>query len=75
MLYLPSFHTCSLSQLEIHQDIGRPDSHFVYDAFKMSADLVDRPLAILLKGYGNLFFARCQVITEVARETGRVVSS
>lgn len=75
MLYLPSFNTCPLSQLEIHQVSGQPDSRLVYDTFRMSADLADRPMAILLKGYGNLLPARCEGLTKVASETSRVVSS
>jgi hypothetical protein len=75
MLYLPSFNTCPLSQLEIHQAAGQPNSRLVYDTFKMSADLADRPMAILLKGYGNLLPVRCQGLTKVASETSRVASS
>jgi hypothetical protein len=75
MLYLPSFNTCPLSQLEIHQHVGQPNSRLVYDTFRMSADLADRPMAILLKGYGNLLPARCPGLTKVASETSRVVSS
>jgi hypothetical protein len=60
MLYLPSFNTCPLSQLEIHQPAGQPNSRLVYDTFRMSADLADRPMAILPKGYGNLLPARCK---------------
>jgi hypothetical protein len=75
MLYLPSFNTCPLSQLEIHQAAGQPNSRLVYDTFRMSADLADRPMAILLKGYGNLLPARCQGLTKVASETSRVASS
>jgi hypothetical protein len=75
MLYLPSFNTCPLSQLEIHQDIDQPNSRLVYDTFRMSADLADRPMAILLKGYGNLLPARCKGLTKVASETSLVASS
>lgn len=75
MLYLPSFNTCPLSHLEIHQETGHPNSRLVYDTFMMSADLADRPMAILLKGYGNLLPARCQGLTKVASETSRVASS
>ena len=39
------------------------------------ADLADRPMAILLKGYGNLLPARCKGLTRVASETSRVASS
>ena len=75
MLYLPSFNTCSLAQLEIHQHVGQPNSRLVYDTFRMSADLADRPLAILLKGYGNLLPSRCRGLPTVASETSRVASS
>jgi hypothetical protein len=50
MLYLPSFNTCPLSELEIHQPAGQPNSRLVYDIFRMSVDLADCPMAILLKG-------------------------
>lgn len=63
MLYLPSFNTCPLSHLEIHQENGQRNSQLVYDTFKVSADLADRPMAILLKGYGNLLPARCQPLS------------
>lgn len=75
MLYLPSFNTCPPSQLEIHQLAGQPNSRLVYDTFRMSADLTDRPMAILLKGFGNLLPARCKGLTKVASETSRVASS
>lgn len=75
MLYPPSFNTCPLSQLEIHQLAGQPNSRLVYDTFRMSADLADRPMAILLKGYGNLLPARCKGLTKVASEISRVASS
>lgn len=75
MLYLPSFNTCPLTQLEIHQHIDQPNSRLVYDTFQMPAELADRPIAILLKGYGNLLPARRQDLTKVASETSRAASS
>src|SRR5271170_5287848 len=75
MLYLPSFNTCPLSQLDIHQTAGQPNSRLVYDTFRMSTDLADRPMAILLKGYGNLLPARDKKLTKVASEASRVASS
>ena len=47
----------------------------VYDTFQIPADLADRPIAILLKGYGNLLPARCKGLTKVASETSIVASS
>ena len=75
MLYLPSFGSCSLSELAIHQDADQPNSKLVFDTYKVSVDLADRPLAIFLKGFGNLLPARSQVLTKLASETSRVASS
>lgn len=75
MLYLPSFNTCSLRELAIHNDINQPDSTLVFDTFKISAELADRPMATLLKGYGNLLPARSHELTIVASETSRMASS
>lgn len=75
MLYPPSFNTCPLSQLEIHQLAVQPNSRLVYNTFRMSVDLADRPMAIVLKGYRNLLPARCKGLTKVASEISRVASS
>ena len=75
MLYVPSFNTCSLHQLAVHQDIDQPNSGLIFDTFKLSVDLADRPMAILLKGYGNLLPAKSLELTTVASETSRVASS
>lgn len=58
MLYRPSFNTCPLSQLAIHQEVDQPDSGLLFDTFKVPAYLSDRPVSILLKGYGHLLPAR-----------------
>lgn len=75
MLYLPSFNTCSLNELAIHQDIEQPNSKLVFDTFKISADLADRPMAVLLKGFGNLLPARRRDSIGVASEITMLASS
>lgn len=57
MLYLPSFNTCPLEELAIHQDIDQPHS-VVFQCYKAPADLADRPMSILLKAYGDLLPSR-----------------
>ena len=74
MLYLPSFNTCSLDEFAVHQAPDQPNSGLIFDTFKISATLADRPMSILLKAYGNLLPARFE-LTRVASETSRVASS
>jgi hypothetical protein len=74
MLYLPSFNTCSLRELAIYHPTSQPDSGLVFDTFKLSADLADRPMAIILKGYGNLLPARSRRLAIVASEASEVAS-
>lgn len=74
MLYSPSFNTCPLSELAIQQAVDQPDSRLVFDTFKVSTDLADRPLAILMKAFGNLLPSRPQTLTKIASETSRVAS-
>lgn len=75
MLYVPSFNTCPLHQLAVHQDIDQPNSGLIFDTFKLSVELADRQMATLLKGYGNLLPAKSQELATVASETSRVASS
>ena len=60
MLCLPSFHNCPLDELAVHQDIDQPDSGLVIHTYKMSSDLADRPIPILLKGYGTILPSRSE---------------
>lgn len=75
MLYLPSFDTCPLDELAVHQDIDQPDSGLVFHTYKMSSDLADRPMSILLKGYGNILPSRSEELTKVASESNASTSS
>ena len=75
MLFLPSFNTCPLNELAVYQDINQPNSRLVFDTFKMSTDLTDREMAVLLKGYGNLLPARPPELAQVASETSKVASA
>ena len=75
MLYLPSFNSDDLTKLVLFQDMSLPTSRLVFDTFKMSTDLADREMAILLKGYGNLLTARTPELAKVASKTGRVASA
>lgn len=58
MVYIPALNTCPPSKLCVHQDPDNPDSGLVFDNRCVSGDLCDRPLSILLKGFGNLLPAR-----------------
>ena len=75
MLYLPSFDICPLDELAIHQDNDQPDSGLVFHTYKMSSDLADRPMSILLKGYGNILPSRSEELTKVACESNASTSS
>lgn len=75
MLYQAAFNVCSLRELAIHQDSDQPHSGLVFDMYRVSADLSDRPLSVLLKAFGNLLPARSSEITQVAAESSKVASS
>ena len=75
MLYLPSFSSDKPTELVLYQDINQPHSGLVFDTFKISIDLTDREMAILLKGYGNLLPARPPELAKVASETSKVASA
>lgn len=70
MLYRPSFNTCPLSQFAVHQEVDQPDSGLIFDTYKLSAYLSDRPVAILLKTYGHLLPARAREPTLAVSEDG-----
>ena len=75
MLYRPSFNTCPLSELAIHEEVDQPNSKLIFDTFKLPAYLSDRPVWILLKGYGNLLPARSPDSAKLASEVGRSAST
>ena len=74
MLYQPAFNVCSIQQLAIHQDSSQPQSGLIFDNYKVSADISDRPLWILLKAFGNILPARSPGVAR-ASETSKVASS
>lgn len=75
MLFLPAFNVCSYTELAIHYDDGQPDSGLVFDTFRVPACLSDRPLSILLKGFGNILPARSTRATPSAIETSKSAPS
>ena len=75
MLYQAAFNVCSLQELVIHQDSDQPQSGLVFDTYKASADLSDRPLSVLLKAFGNILPARSSNIAQVASENSKIASS
>lgn len=74
MLYQPAFNVCSLDQFAIDEDSCQPNSGLVYDNFKVDAELAERPLFVLLKGFGNLLPSPSPQITQVASERGRFIA-
>ena len=75
MLFLPAFNICSSAELAIHLDASQPDSGLVFDTFKVPANLSDRPLSILLKGFGNILPARSTRALPSAIETSKLAAS
>lgn len=71
MLYQPAFNVCSTDQLAIHQEPGQPRSGLVFDVYKISADLSDRPLWVVLKAFGNLLPARALKLTQIASKASK----
>ena len=54
MLYLPAFNTCALDDLAVHEDDDQSRSGLVFDRNKVSANLSERPLFVLMKAFGNV---------------------
>ncbi|KAI9853127.1 MAG: hypothetical protein M1824_001540 [Vezdaea acicularis] len=75
MLFLPSFEDNNLCEFAIRNDPNIPNSGLLFDAYSVSENLADRPLAILLKAYGNLLPARCCSSKTVASELAKTVYS
>ncbi|CAI7612735.1 unnamed protein product [Penicillium palitans] len=74
MLYQAAFNVCSVQELAIHQDSDQPQSGLVFDMYKVSAELSDRPMSVLLKAFGNLLPARSSNSGYLASETGSMAS-
>lgn len=68
MTYIPAFNTCSLDQFAVHQDDNQFKPGLIFDSDKISIDLADRPLFVILKGFGNLLPSPPSNITQVASE-------
>ncbi|KAK0639178.1 hypothetical protein B0T16DRAFT_462878 [Cercophora newfieldiana] len=75
MVYMPAFNTAPPSKLSVHHDAESPDSGLVFDTRCVSADLCDRPLSILLKGFGNLLPARARDAHLAAVESIRTAAT
>lgn len=71
MLYQAAFNVCSVQELAIHQDSGQPHSGLVFDTYRVSAELSDRPLSVLLKAFGQLLPARSSQIAHLASENSK----
>ena len=74
MLYQAAFNVCSVQELAIHQDSDLPQSGLVFDMYKVSAELSDRPMSVLLKAFGHLLPARSSNSRYLASETSSVAS-
>ncbi|PMD48235.1 hypothetical protein L207DRAFT_626994 [Hyaloscypha variabilis F] len=68
MLFLPAPNTRRSSNLNIYRAPGEPNSGLIFDDWSVSTDLADRPLAILLKAFGNLLPARSRSSENIASE-------
>ncbi|KAI0387827.1 hypothetical protein F5Y04DRAFT_286805 [Hypomontagnella monticulosa] len=71
LLYQPAFNTCAPFQLAICEPGDEPDSKMVFDTYRVPIGLADRPLWVLLKGFGNLLPARSPETTRAASESSR----
>ena len=74
MLYRPAFNVCSEAELAIHEDDDQANSGLVFDTNKVSVDLADRPLFIILKGFGNLLPSSSN-ITRIASESSKTAAN
>ncbi|PYI09528.1 hypothetical protein BO78DRAFT_30111 [Aspergillus sclerotiicarbonarius CBS 121057] len=75
MLYQAAFNVSSVQELAIHHDSCQPQSGMVFDAYRVSADLSDRPLSILLKAFGNLLPARSSALPRLASENTKLAAT
>jgi len=71
MLFLPAFDTRRASSLNIYKAPGQPNSGLVFDDWSVPISLTDRPLAILLKAFGNLLPARSSSSNNIASELSK----
>lgn len=75
MLYQAAFNVCSVQELAIHKDSRQPHSGLVFDTYRVTADLSDRPLSVLLKAFGHLLPARSAGTSQLASETRKTAST
>lgn len=70
MLYSSAFNTCSLEEFAVQQDEALSGSRVVFHTYKISANLSDRPLGIMMKAFGNLLPAPSHKPESTAVESG-----
>jgi hypothetical protein len=75
MLFLPSLEFDSPYELAIHKASSEPTSGLLFDTYSVPGSFADRPLAILLKAYGNLLPARRHSSQNVASELAKTACS
>lgn len=75
MLYRAAFKVCSFDELAIAQDDDQTDSGSAFDTAKVSSELADRPLFVLLKGFGHLLPARTSNAAQLANESSKTAST
>lgn len=75
MIYQPAFNTRPSDQLAVKRD-DDVDSGLVFESYTADAELCDRPLYVLLKGFGNLLPARASNMRPAAAtECSKVAAS
>jgi hypothetical protein len=75
MLYRPAFNTCSLDELAVHDYDAHLKSGLVFDTHKVSVELSDRPLFVVLKAFGNLLPAPSPKSTQLASENSKAAAT
>lgn len=75
MLYRPAFNSCSADELAVRQHDDQSSSGLVFDTNKVSADLADRPLFVLLKAFGNLLPSAPSNVTQLASENSKTAAT
>ncbi|KAE9371883.1 hypothetical protein N431DRAFT_468037 [Stipitochalara longipes BDJ] len=68
MLFLSATNTTRSSDLNIYRAPGEPNPGLIFDDWSVSMDLADRPLAILLKAFGNILPAGSHSSENIASE-------
>lgn len=71
MLFLPALNERTDFCLNVYKAPGQPNSGLVFDGWSAPIELADRPLAILLKAFGNLLPACSASSDNVASELSK----